>query len=146
MCRCGSLLKYAELDEDASDEMLFCGLLYERTFLLCSGRRVPRPDKSFSGDIMVSGFSLIIPNHRIEMWKKSTLNFILHALRLTIEAPPEMVEGLKAHLAASAVKHEVEWYPGTHHGFAFRGRGSIYDKEAAERHWSRLFALFARNL
>ena len=61
-------------------------------------------------------------------------------------APPEMVEGLKAHLAASAVRHEVEWYPGTHHGFAFPGRGSIYDKEAAERHWSRLFALFARNL
>ena len=26
-------------------------------------------------------------------------------------APSEMVDGLKAHLAASAVRHEVEWYP-----------------------------------
>jgi carboxymethylenebutenolidase len=39
----------------------------------------------------------------------------------------------------------LEWYPGTEHGFAFPLR-PVYDKEAAERHWERLFALFDRNL
>ena len=61
-------------------------------------------------------------------------------------APPEMVQALDDHLAKAGVRYTIDWYPGTHHGFAFPGRGEIYDKAAAERHWSRLFALFARNL
>lgn len=61
-------------------------------------------------------------------------------------APPEMIRELDEHLAKSGVRYTIEWYPGTHHGFAFPGRGEIYNKAAAERHWSRLFALFARNL
>ena len=61
-------------------------------------------------------------------------------------APPEMVQALDDHLAKAGVRYAIEWYPGTHHGFAFPGRGDIYDKAAAEKHWSRLFALFARNL
>jgi carboxymethylenebutenolidase len=35
----------------------------------------------------------------------------------------------------------VEVYPGTSHGFAFSQR-PVYNKDAAERHWERLFALF----
>lgn len=61
-------------------------------------------------------------------------------------APPEMIKELDEHLAKVGVRYNIEWYPGTHHGFAFPGRGEIYNKAAAERHWSRLFALFARNL
>ena len=61
-------------------------------------------------------------------------------------APPEMIAELDRHLAEAGVGYNIEWYPGTHHGFAFPGRGEIYDKAAAEKHWSRLFALFARNL
>lgn len=60
-------------------------------------------------------------------------------------APPEMVDALTKDFAAQGVKGEVENYPGTHHGFAFPGRPQ-YDKAAAERHWVRLHALFARNL
>jgi carboxymethylenebutenolidase len=60
-------------------------------------------------------------------------------------APTEMVDGLTAHLAAVGTNARVEWYPGVHHGFAFPLR-PVYDKAAAERHWERLFALFARNL
>lgn len=60
-------------------------------------------------------------------------------------APTEMVQGLQAHLAAVGANARVEWYPGTHHGFAFPERPT-YDKTAAERHWERLHALFARNL
>ena len=61
-------------------------------------------------------------------------------------APLEMVQALDASLKAEGVNAEVELYPGVHHGFAFPQRGAVYDKPAAERHWERLFALFARNL
>ena len=58
-------------------------------------------------------------------------------------APPEMVEALgKAMAGANA---EVELYPGVEHGFAFPQR-PVYNKQAAERHWERLFSLFRRRL
>ncbi len=60
-------------------------------------------------------------------------------------APPEMVEGLDRYLASSGVRYELEWYPGTHHGFVFPQREGMYDKAAAELHWQRLFSLFMRN-
>jgi carboxymethylenebutenolidase len=40
---------------------------------------------------------------------------------------------------------EVELYPKVEHGFAFPQRAA-YNKDAAERHWERLYALFRRNL
>lgn len=61
-------------------------------------------------------------------------------------APREQIEALEKHLAGTAVRHRIEWYPGVEHGFAFPEREGIYDKPAAERHWERLFALFDRNL
>ena len=42
--------------------------------------------------------------------------------------------------------HRIEWYPGVEHGFVFPQRAGVYDRPAAERHWERLFALFARTL
>jgi len=61
-------------------------------------------------------------------------------------APPAMIERLAAHLATTRVRHRIEWYPGTHHGFVFPQRTAMYDKPAAERHWERLYALYDRNL
>ncbi len=61
-------------------------------------------------------------------------------------APKEVIDGLIEHLRITGTNARVEWYPGTHHGFAFPTRGPVYNKEAAERHWERLHALFARNL
>ncbi len=60
-------------------------------------------------------------------------------------APLEMVEALSQSLLGLDVEAEVEIYPGVEHGFAFPGRGA-YDKAAAEKHWSRLLALFERRL
>lgn len=60
-------------------------------------------------------------------------------------APPEMIEEFEAALAASGTAGEVEWNPGTHHGYAFAERPQ-YDREASERHWERLHDLFRRNL
>jgi carboxymethylenebutenolidase len=60
-------------------------------------------------------------------------------------APLEMIEPLRSALKADGVKAEVELYPGVHHGFAFPKR-PVYDKDAAERHWERLLALYRRRL
>jgi carboxymethylenebutenolidase len=61
-------------------------------------------------------------------------------------APREAVETLQASLKAAGTPHRLEWYPGVHHGFAFPKREGIYNREAAERHWERLFDLFRRCL
>jgi carboxymethylenebutenolidase len=61
-------------------------------------------------------------------------------------APPEMIDALDAHLKTTGCNYRIEWYPDTEHGFVFPQRGDIYNKPAAERHWERLFAMFARNL
>ena len=60
-----------------------------------------------------------------------------------IYAPPEVIERVKE--AMKGANAEVETYPGTHHGFAFPKR-PVYDRDAAERHWERLLALYRRNL
>jgi len=57
-------------------------------------------------------------------------------------APLETVAPLRESLRDGGVNAEVELYPGVEHGFAFPQRPA-YDKAAAERHWERLFALFA---
>ena len=61
-------------------------------------------------------------------------------------APPADIQKLQAGLSASGMPHRIEWYPATEHGFVFPQRAGIYNREAAERHWERLFALFARRL
>ena len=60
--------------------------------------------------------------------------------------PKQQLDTFEATLVDASVNGRVEWYPGTNHGFVFRERESVYDKAAAERHWLRLHALFARNL
>lgn len=59
--------------------------------------------------------------------------------------PDAVLEALPGVMAASGAAHRIEIYPGVSHGFAFPERPA-YNKPAAERHWERLFALFARSL
>jgi carboxymethylenebutenolidase len=60
-----------------------------------------------------------------------------------IYAPQEIIDKVKQGMKGS--NNEVEIYPGTHHGFAFPKR-PVYHRDAAERHWERLLALYRRNL
>lgn len=64
-------------------------------------------------------------------------------------ATPEQVAtletALKAAQLANGAPYRLEWYPGTHHGFAFPKR-PVYDQPAAERHWARLYTLFDKHL
>jgi carboxymethylenebutenolidase len=61
-------------------------------------------------------------------------------------APPADILELQAALEAAGTPHRIEWYPGVEHGFVFPLRAGAYDRPAAERHWERLFSLFARKL
>ena len=58
-------------------------------------------------------------------------------------APLEELEPCKQSL--EGLKAEVELYKGVEHGFAFPERPA-YNRDAAERHWERLFALYERTL
>ena len=60
-------------------------------------------------------------------------------------APRSDIEILQKALVDAKVPHRIEWYPGAEHGFVFPLR-AVYNKGSAERHWERLFALFARAL
>jgi len=60
-------------------------------------------------------------------------------------ASPKQIALLEAQLSKAGVSYRIEWYPGAHHGFAFPER-DVYQEASAERHWERLFALFARRL
>ena len=62
-----------------------------------------------------------------------------------VYVPDAVLQALPGIMESSGVAHRIEIYPGTVHGFAFPQRPA-YDKPAAERHWERLFALFARRL
>ena len=61
-------------------------------------------------------------------------------------APSDLIERLDVSLRAAEASYAIEWYPGVRHGFAFPQRTGIYDEASAERLWTRLFGLFARNL
>ena len=60
--------------------------------------------------------------------------------------PQSVLDRLPGILAEAGVEHRIEVYPDTEHGFAFPKRRGVYRKAAGERHWERIFALFARRL
>ncbi len=59
--------------------------------------------------------------------------------------PEQVLAELPAVLDEHSIEYRIEVHAGTEHGFAFPNR-HCYDKQAAERHWERLFALFRRRL
>jgi carboxymethylenebutenolidase len=61
-------------------------------------------------------------------------------------APPADIQKLESSLIQAKSKFRIEWYPKVEHGFVFPQRAGIYNEQAAERHWERLFDLFGRTL
>jgi len=59
--------------------------------------------------------------------------------------PDSIVKSLPQDLDKAGINYRIETYPDTDHGFAFPQRPA-YNKDAAERHWERIFDLFERNL
>ena len=58
---------------------------------------------------------------------------------------PGEADRLETSLTEGGSNNTVEIYPGVHHGFAVHNL-PIYDRDAWDRHWERLLALFKRNL
>jgi carboxymethylenebutenolidase len=58
---------------------------------------------------------------------------------------PGETERLREALEAAGTRHQIDDYPGVHHGFAANGTPH-YDRAAAERHWERILALFGEAL
>jgi carboxymethylenebutenolidase len=56
-----------------------------------------------------------------------------------VYAPQEIIDKLQASMQGAHAEVEA------HHGFAFPKR-PVYHRDAAERHWERLLALYRRNL
>lgn len=57
--------------------------------------------------------------------------------------PAGVPAAVETAMAASAIAHRIEHYPGTHHGFA-QPDSAGFDPVAAERHWAALLGLLAR--
>ena len=95
----------------------------------------------------IYGVRLSGPGAPTELARHITAELYFACAELDEYAPKEMIDALEVDLRGVAATSRVEWYPGVHHGFAFPQRGpTTFNKDAAERHWERIHALFARNL
>ncbi|MBR1218648.1 dienelactone hydrolase family protein [Bradyrhizobium sp. U87765 SZCCT0131] len=77
--------------------------------------------------------------------RRARAEFYIACAEIDHYVPLETVAPLRASLQEAGVAAEVELYPAVEHGFAFPQRAA-FNKEAAERHWERLFALYRRRL
>ena len=59
--------------------------------------------------------------------------------------PPEQADKLRAALTSAGVDNEVTIYPGARHGYTMPDL-PVYDRDAAERHWTEMLALFDETL
>ncbi len=75
--------------------------------------------------------------------KAPNTEFYVGCAEIDSYAPLEMVEQFTQ--ATEGLDVEVELYPKVEHGFAFPQRAA-FNKDAAERHWERLFSLYGRRL
>ena len=111
-------------------------------FAICAGGHRPNVVKATAS---IYGVKLVTDqaNSPHLVAKSSPAEFYIACAETDHWAPMPMVEKMQRELAGA--HGEVELYPGVEHGFAFPKR-HCFDKPAAERHWERLYALFARNL
>ncbi len=139
-----ALFTFVDADPAADAARIGCmGYCMSGPFAFAMACRFPERIKAAAS---LYGVRLFGPGSPAERAKEATAELYFACAEHDEYAPKEMVDSLEAHLAAVGANARVEWYPGTHHGFAFPTRGPVYDKAAAERHWERLHALFARNL
>jgi carboxymethylenebutenolidase len=137
---------YAHIDSDAnaaSDRVGCVGYCMSGPFVFAMAGMFPERMKAAASIYGVRLFGQGSPAH-LSSAVKGELYFA--CAEHDSYAPTEMINELESHLKSVGANARVEWYPGTHHGFAFQRRGAVYERDAAERHWERLHALFDRNL
>lgn len=60
-------------------------------------------------------------------------------------ATPESIDQFRQTMESDGVRGEVERIPGVTHGFAMADM-PVYDRDASERHYEKVLALWGRNL
>ena len=141
-----ALIDFVEAEADADASGIGCvGYCMSGPFSLAVAAAYPDRVKAAAS---VYGVRLAVdaPDSPHLGFPQTTGEIYVAAAETDEYAPPEMIAAVEEAIESSGVNGRVEWYPGTHHGFAFPTRGGIFDKPAAERHWARLHSLFDRNL
>jgi carboxymethylenebutenolidase len=59
---------------------------------------------------------------------------------------PDQMAELERTLQEKDIRYQLEWHPGALHGYMMPSRAELYNAAAAEKVWSRMQQLFARNL
>lgn len=140
-----SLLAFLDRQPEARRERLGCvGYCMSGPFAVTAAARFP---ERFRAAASLHGVPLVTDEpdspHRAVGNVKAELYFGFGETdHLT---PKKDVEAVRDALQKTSVRYEVEVYEGAGHGFVFPQRPG-YHKAHAERHWERLFDLFARNL
>ena len=140
-----ALIAFAKKDAAASDGPIGCvGYCMSGQFAINAAARHPDRVRAAAS---IYGVSLVTdrPDSPHLAPRKTDARLYFGCAETDRYAPLEMVERLRSELQGSDANAEVELYPGVEHGFAFPQRPAS-DRAAAERHWERLFALFAATL
>jgi len=137
-----AMLAFAAADPQANAKSVgTVGYCMSGRFAVCVAKDRPHVKATAS----IYGVRLVTdnPNSPHLVAKNSAAEFYFACAERDHWAPQEMVDQLKRDLAGA--NGEVEQYPDTDHGFGFPERRA-YHKLAAEQHWQRVLALFARRL
>ena len=140
-----ALLTFVDQDPAASDgPMGAVGYCMSGQFSINAAASFP---DRFAAAASLYGTFLVTdqPNSPHLMARKAKAELYFGCAETDRWAPMETVDALTKSLAADKINAEVELYPAVEHGFAFPQRAA-YDKDAAERHWERLNALYRRRL
>jgi len=120
------------------------------------------------GYCMGGRFSVIAAEHFPDVFKASASLFGTRLITDAPDSPHLLLDRIKGELYCGFAEHDhsmpldmvAKWdqmlkeagvnfvsevHPGTEHGYAFPGR-KVYHKEASEKSWQRIFAMFKRQL
>jgi carboxymethylenebutenolidase len=140
-----ALLAFVDQDPAASDgPMGAVGYCMSGQFSINAAANFP---DRFAAAASMYGTFLVTdqPNSPHLMARKARAELYFGCAEIDRWAPMETVDALTKSLTDDGVNAEVELYPAVEHGFAFPQRAA-YQKDAAERHWERLNALYRRRL
>jgi carboxymethylenebutenolidase len=140
-----ALIAFADSDDAASKGPIGCvGYCMSGRYAMSAAARHP---ERIAAVASIYGVRLTTdaPDSPHLLAGKAKAEFYIACAELDTYVPLETVAPLRDSLRDGGVNAEVELYPGVDHGFAFPQRPA-YNKAAAERHWERLFALFAKTL